>query len=262
MIRPAAFCGVVGLKPSFERIPRDGVIERSESADHVGLFTQDVEGMRLAASVLCDDWSGGDAPGDDRPTIGIPEGEYLDRASDVAREAFESQLARLERAGSTVREVTVPTFEAFEALDRRHKRLTEAELAFVHQAWFDEYRAFYRTPMTERIERGREVTTGQLAEARASRLELRAELEALCEDHDLDVWAAPAAPGPAPVSIRSTGDSVMNRPWTHSGLPAVTLPVGSAPNGLPLGLQLVGSFMADEELLTWAAVLAEELSNR
>ncbi len=260
VIRPAAFCGVVGLKPSFERIPRDGVLERSASADHVGLFTQDVAGMRLAAAALCDDWSDADASVEGRPTIGIPEGGYLERASDVAREAFESQVARLERAGSTVREVTVPTFEDFEALDRRHRRLTEAELAFVHQAWFDDYGAFYRTPMAERIERGRGVTAGQLAAARASRLELRAELEELLEAHELDVWAAPAAPGPAPATIRSTGDSVMNRPWTHSGLPAVTLPAGTAADGLPLGLQLVGPFMADERLLAWAAVLADELA--
>ncbi|MFB6303157.1 MAG: amidase [Haloferacaceae archaeon] len=259
VVRPAAFCGVVGVKPSFGRIPRDGVIERSESADHVGFFTQGVAGARVAASVLCDDWTADVSAPDGPPAVGVPEGDYLDSASPEALSAFDAALDRLADAGGTVERVSVPTFEdEFEALDRRHRRLTDAELAFVHHEWFDDYGAFYRTPMAERIERGREVPAGQLAASRASRLDLRAELEALLDEHDLDVWAAPAAPGPAPETIRDTGDPVMNRPWTHAGLPVVTLPTDGA-NGLPLGTQFAAPHGADERLLTWAVTLADAL---
>ena len=259
VIRPAAFCGVVGVKPSFERIPRDGVIERSASADHVGFFTQDVAGARVAASVLCDDWTTGEPSSGEPPAVGVPEGSYLDRASEEALAAFEAGLERLREAGCRVERVTVPTFEAFEALDRRHRRLHAAELALVHEEWFDDYEAFYRTPMAERIESGRAVTVDQLAESRASRLDLRAELADRLAAHDLDVWAAPAAPGPAPETIRSTGNPVLNRPWTHAGLPVVTLPSGVAENGLPLGIQFAAPFGADERLLAWAVTLADAL---
>ena len=258
VIRPAAFCGIVGLKPSFRRIPRDGVLERSESADHVGTFTQDVAGAEIAAAVLCDDWEAVAEP-EGHPTIGIPEGGYLEHASEEARNALQAGMDRLETAGCSVERVTVPTFEAFEELDRRHQRLTAGELALVHQEWFDEFRACYRTASAETIERGREVTVGELAEGRASRLELRAELEDLMEESDLDLWAAPAAPGPAPASLGTTGDPVMNRPWTHAGLPVVTLPSGETGGGLPLGIQFAAPFGADERLLAWAGRIEDSL---
>lgn len=259
VIRPAAFCGIVGMKPSFERIPRDGVIERSKSADHVGMFTQSVAGMQIAASVLCDNWSSEESVMDSYPTIGVPRGEYLEKASPEAQDAFESQLLRLENAGCTVKEVKVPTFAEFDALDQRHQQLIKAELTFVHQKWFDGYEAFYRTPTAKMIKSGRKVTAGQLAESRNSQIELREELEALLEDHGLDLWAAPAATGPAPETIQTTGNPIMNRPWTHSGLPVVTLPAGKTEDGLPLGVQFVASFMADEQLLAWAEMLADAL---
>ncbi|MFB6281351.1 MAG: amidase [Haloferacaceae archaeon] len=258
VIRPAAFCGVVGVKPSYGRVPRDGVIERSGSVDHVGFFTQDVAGARVAAAALCDDWTADPSP-DGPPAVGVPEGAYLDEASSEALSAYEAGLDRLAAAGCAVERVTVPTFEEFAALDRRHRRLHTAELALVHEAWFDDYRAFYRTPMAERIESGRGVTAGQLAESRASRLDLRAELTDLLDEHGLDLWAAPAAPGPAPETIRDTGSAVMNRPWTHAGLPTATLPAGEASNGLPLGMQFAAPHMADERLLAWAVTLADAL---
>ena len=259
VIRPAAYCGVVGVKPSFGRIPRDGVIERSASADHVGFFTQDLAGARLAASVLCEDWSPADRPSDRQPRVGVPEGDYLERASTEGREAFERQLDGLEAAGVAVERVAVPTFEAFDDLDDRHHDLCNAELAAVHDAWYDDYAAFYRTPMVDRIERGREVSDARLETCRESRLELREELDGLRRAHELDAWASPAAPGPALTTIASTGDSVMNRPWTHAGLPTVTLPAGTGPSGLPLGLQLSGAFGEDERLLVDAAPVAEAL---
>lgn len=255
VIRPAAYCGVVGMKPSFGRIPRDGVIERSASADHVGLFTQDLEGARLAAAVLCDDWSPVDRPSDRLPRLGVPEGDYLDRASSEAREAFGRQLETLEAAGCEVERVPVPTFEAYDDLDDRHHDLCNAELAAVHDAWFDDYASFYRTPMVDRIERGREVSDERLEACRASRLELREELDGLHRSHDLDAWASPAAPGPALPTITSTGDSVMNRPWTHAGLPTVSVPAGTSPEGLPFGLQLSGLHGEDERLLADVAPL-------
>ena len=71
----------------------------------------------------------------------------------------------------------------------------------------------------------------------------------------IDVWASPAATGPAPESQLSTGDPVMNLPWTHAGLPTLTLPAGNHPSGLPLGLQLSARFDRDDDLLAWGEQL-------
>jgi Asp-tRNA(Asn)/Glu-tRNA(Gln) amidotransferase A subunit family amidase len=78
-------------------------------------------------------------------------------------------------------------------------------------------------------------------------------------DHDIDLWICPSTIGPAPKGLESTGDPVMNLPWTQAGLPAANLPAGKHQNGLPLGLQVVGNWYKDESLLEWAADLEKVL---
>jgi Asp-tRNA(Asn)/Glu-tRNA(Gln) amidotransferase A subunit family amidase len=261
VIRPAAFCGIVGFKPTLGRIPTRGVIPFSQSADHVGLFTQDVEGIRLAASLLCTDWRTPPeyaelAP---LPVLGIPVGPYLAQASPEGLSAFERQALKLEGAGYTIRRVE--TLGDFEAIRQRHERMIAAEAAAVHRSWFAQYEALYRPRTAELIHEGQQVTPDELAAARAGRAVLRAQLEAAMEEAGIDLWISPAAPGPAPEGIDTTGDPVMNLVWTHAGLPAVTLPAGLAANGLPLGLQCTARFMADEQLLTWAGPLSNALAD-
>ena len=72
----------------------------------------------------------------------------------------------------------------------------------------------------------------------------------------IDLWVTPSTPGPAPEGIHATGDPIMNLPWTHAGMPAISLPAGRAKNGLPLGLQFVAPFGADEQLVAWSQLLA------
>jgi len=261
VIRPAAFCGVVGYKPSFGRISTAGVIPFSESADHIGLFTQDVDGMKVAASVLCSGWQE-HAAGQERdtlPVLGVPEGPYVAQASPEAQEAFETQLLALEEAGYTVRRV--PALEDIGAINRRHRQMIAAEFALVQAEWFAQYEELYRPSTADLILEGQRVTVAELVEARLGRGKLRDDLERLMEQHGIDVWVSPPAPGPAPEGIESTGSPIMNFPWTHAGLPTVSLPAGRAENGLPLGLQCSARFMADELLLTWAGPLAEALAD-
>jgi len=92
---------------------------------------------------------------------------------------------------------------------------------------------------------------------RDSPTNLRAELETLMAQAGVDLWVCPSAPGPAPKGITSTGSPLMNLPWTHAGMPAISLPAGYARNGLPLGLQCIGAFMTDEYLLEWTVPLAK-----
>ena len=96
---------------------------------------------------------------------------------------------------------------------------------------------------------------------RDARTGLRLEVEQTMQTHGIDVWLCPAALGPAPASLDSTGDPVMNLPWTYLGLPALTVPAGQADNGLPLGLQIVAAWMADEKLLAWASGIETALAS-
>lgn len=252
-IRPAAFCGIVGFKPSLGRIPTGGVIPFSRSADHIGLFTQDVAGMRRAAGVVCPGWEPVDP---DEPTLGVPADPYLEQAEDVGLQAFEQQVERLEAAGYDVRRVDV--LEDIESVNDRHIDLITAEAALVHREWYQTHGDSYREHMTELLEDGNEIRTGRLAEGRAGQEALRERLADRMDEHGVDLWISPAAPGPAPEGIDDTGDPVMNVPWTHSGLPTVSLPAGTV-DGLPLGLQVSARFGAGERLLSWCEELVEAL---
>ncbi len=246
VIRPAAFCGVVGFKPSLGRIDPCGLVFFSRSLDHVGLFTQDLAGMALAAAATCQGWRGRPAP-DRLPVLGVPVGPYLEQAEPAALRAFWQQMGRLAAAGVTVREV--PALAGIEALNSLHRRLVFAEFAQEHAESYARYAALYRPRTAEIIEIGQSVSTDELLALRANIPVLRSELEGAMDAAGIDLWACPAARGPAPEGLHATGDPAMNLPWTHAGLPAITLPAGRAADGLPLGLQLVGRFGEDETLL-------------
>lgn len=251
IIRPASFCGVVGFKPSYDRITRSGVIPLSPSLDHVGVFGNDVAAAELAASVLCRDWQL--AVTEMKPVLGIPKGEYLERATPSGREHFAATCEYLANRGYVVKPVRV--FDGFNELVERHNLILAAEAAQVHAQWFAEYGHLYHQTMVELIMRGREVSVGELAEALNGRQSLRRQMTEQMDEHELDLWICPSAPGAAPFGLQSTGDPIMNLPWTHCGLPSVNLPSGHDDDNMPIGLQAVGRWYEDEALLEWSAQL-------
>ncbi len=259
VIRPAAYCGIVGFKPSYDRIPTAGLLPLSPSLDHVGLFTQDTPGMALAASAVCRDWrpDAVQSRSAELPVLAIPVGPYLERASAEALDRFRGQMERLAHQGVQV--VEAPFLEDFPALETRHRRLMAAEAAQVHAGWFARYDDRYSQAMQALIHQGRQVPPAEVEAARAGRLALRQAVAQALEAAGADLWACPAATGPAPQGIDSTGDPSMNLPWTHAGVPAITLPAEELPGGLSLGLQLVAPFGRDEELLGWATRLESML---
>ena len=256
VIRPAAFCGVVGYKPSFNRIPTGGIVYFSRSIDHVGLFTQDVKGMLRAASVLCQDWDGELTP-DDLPVLGVPDGPYLTQTDPAALEVFEEILLMLQVAGCTVKRVEA--LENIVELNALHRRLIFGEFAREHAKNFAAQGAHYRPRTVEAIRTGQGISNAELEELRRSPTQVREQLTELMLREEIDLWVCPAAVGPAPIGIEFTGDPNMNLPWTHAGMPAITIPAGRSQNGLPLGLQLIAPFEADEQLLAWTAQVVERV---
>jgi Asp-tRNA(Asn)/Glu-tRNA(Gln) amidotransferase A subunit family amidase len=253
VIRPASFCGVVGVKPTYDRVPIGGVLPVAPSVDHVGYFTQDVAGARLASGALCRTWDDGVDPAE-RPVLGVPDDAYLEQAAPAARERFRDRIEALRAAGYEVRETDALADVA--AINDRHDDLVAAEMALSHDEWYADYGDRYADSTAGLIRDGHDVTVGRLVDGRNSRRALRAALSDRMDETGVDVWVAPAAPGPAPEGLDDTGDPVMNLPWTHAGLPTVGLPT-SRIDGLPFGLQFAGRFGADERLLAWAEELAD-----
>ena len=247
VIRPAAYCGIVGYKPSFDRVSRAGLVTFSASADHVGFFCQNVADMMAVAEAVVADWAGDEAPAR-LPILGLPDGAYLRGATALA--AFETQTVQLETAGYSVKRISI--FDDIETVDACHQDLIAAELALQHERWFAEHGDLYRPRTAALIRYGQRITRDRLEQVRAHRMIFRERLHDVMSENDIDLWLCPAAPDVAPRGIGATGDPKMNMPWTHAGLPAMTIPAGKGALGLPLGLQLVARFGQDKALLCWA----------
>lgn len=257
VIRPAAFCGVVGFKPSYGRISTAGIIPLSPSLDHVGTFTVDVADAALMAATLCRDWRDEPSP-EGKPVLGIPIGPYLDQAAPDGLAHFRADCNRLVEAGYAIKPVEV--LDDFEEVRGHHLRLMAAEAARTHARWFDEFGTRYHPKTSRLIRDGRRYNDDEIQTAQARQMAVRERLTEIMDRHDLDLWISPPATGAAPAGLESTGDPVMNLPWTFAGLPVMSLPSGANEAGLPLGLQLTGRWGEDERLLSHAKTVEDTLN--
>jgi len=255
--RPASYCGVVGFKPTYGRIAATGVIPLSASLDHIGLFTNRISDAAIAASVLCQDW----APVQParRPILGIPRGPYLDRASPMGLDHFQRVCSALQSLEWEIRSVDL--FADFAAIAARHQSILAAEVARAHQDWFSRFGDLYHSKTRELIEQGQGISETALAAALEEKDCFRDMLAAQTVRAGVDLWLSPAASGPAPRGLDSTGDPVMNLPWTQAGLPTLSLPAGVVGSGLPMGLQVTGRGSADEDLMAWGKDLEKALES-
>ena len=245
IIRPAAYCGIAGFKPSLGRIDTAGVVPFSWTVDHVGCFGRTASSLVSILAVIVDSWQNTSSP--DRIRLGVPSGPYLAQAEAPAMTAFREQIQRLEEAGCDVIEVAV--LDDIQEINNLHMRLIAAEIARVHAPWYYEYLGRYRSVTREIINTGITVTDEDLEKMSFSCSRLRNIISKTMTRNRLDAWVCPAATSEAPAGLETTGSPLMNLPWTHAGLPAITIAAGKGPKGLPLGLQLVGDFMADEYLV-------------
>ncbi len=255
IVRPAAFCGVVGYKPSYNRSPSDGLLYVSRSLDHAGPFTQDVAGMALTASILCQDWQPAEV--DTLPVLGVPEGAYLQQAEPEALQAFEAQLKKLQSAGYEVRRI--PAMDDIEEISENHIDLMAGEMAREYAELYPKYKDLFRPRTVWLVEKGQQVSDERLEALKITQAELRQRLQTQMQEASVDLWVAPAAPGPAPEGLNATGSPAMNLPWTQAGMPALTVPAGKAANNLPLGFQMIAPYWQDEKLIAWAEAVAQTL---
>ena len=245
--RPASFCGVYGYKPSFQRISTNGVIPFSVSADHIGCFTQDLQSIEIAASILCSHWNPSTKISHKKPVIGIAVGNYLEQANNEVLSLFNEKTQQLEQLGFKI--VKVDTFGDIESINNAHKSMIAADFSKVHEKWFENSGGLYRENTKKLILEGRIITKKAYQNALEGREMLRTQLEVIKSINKIDVWLSPSSCSAATEGLGSTGSPLMNLPWTYAGLPTISVPALKTSNHLPVGLQFVGSFNQDEDLI-------------
>jgi Asp-tRNA(Asn)/Glu-tRNA(Gln) amidotransferase A subunit family amidase len=251
IVRPAAFCGVVGFKPSYGRVPRAGMKLLAESLDTIGGFGRSVEDVALLASVLCADETLATPPRPGTPRVGCFIGPDQGALAPETHALWKRAVARLIRCGAGAQPVMFPPW--FRALAALQNDLMAREAA-LSLAWESARHESQISPeLRGMLADGTSINgTGhvQLLSAMAA---ARRRVAELFQHHD--VLLAPSAAGEAPDAASGTGNPLWCRAWTLLGLPCLHLPLGPGPHGLPLGLQLVGAPMADLELLHVAQLL-------
>ncbi len=248
VIRPASFCGVVGVKPTYDLISRRGVYPLSWSLDHVGFFTRTVEDAALMLGVFekvggTKGWKSSDdmAP----PRLGLLRGFFEEHADDEVWNGFLDAVERLRGAGAKVAEVPLPP--SFGVVHSVHRLILASEAASVHQDNFRTRRSKYRVGIRGLVSSGLLVPSS--AYIRAQRIRSRFIREAKATLEGVDCFVSPSAPTPALRGLKSTGDPAFNAPWSLGGFPTATVPSGLTRDGLPLGMQLVDAHFREAHLL-------------
>ncbi|RST87782.1 amidase [Aquibium carbonis] len=268
VIRPAAFCGVVGFKPSFGTIARTGILVQSPSLDTVGVFARYAEDAALVADVLFGFHAA------DRATQPAPHPRLLDTASaappvvptlafvrppgwEEAEDDTKDAFAELvEVLGERCFEAILPT--AFAEASTIRERINFAEMAKFYYPYERRGRDRLSKVLQDALEAGKAIPARDYIAALDWPDILYAGLDEIFQRCDAII--TPAAPGPAPLGLAGTGSAVFNGLWTLCGTPAVTLPLLNTGTGLPMGVQLVGRRGDDARLLRTARWLGEWLT--
>jgi amidase len=261
IVRPAAFCGVVGYKPTYGTINRVGVRMISDTLDTIGVLARTVPDAALFVAALSDRRELViDRQHDATPRVGLCRTYEWDRAGPVTVAAFDDAARRLRKAGASLRDIVLPP---------QFAGLVEAQIAImvreVAQSLAHEWlvhRDSLSDEMITMVEAGRAVSSQEYDAARALARTSRLALAEVFKG--IDVLLAPSAIGEAPAGIQATGDPLFNRIWTLLRTPCVHIPSGLGPQGLPVGITIAGQIGEDRATLLAAdwihAKLAEPTS--
>lgn len=253
VIRPAAYCGVVGYKPTYGTISRIGMKIMSDSLDTVGVIARSVaDCARFAGAVSGHDLGDPDARPAAAPRVGLCRSPSWHLAGPETAALLERVGSALGRAGATVCDRELPP--AFEALVKAHPIVMNSESGRALGWELATARDEISPGLRERLEFGLGCSEAERTEAHAVFESTQRAFPAAMEG--LDVLVTPSAPGEAPAGLDWTGDPAFNFIWTSLHVPCVTVPAGTGPNGLPMGIQIVGRAGEDRAVLAWAQWVA------
>ena len=263
VIRPAAFNGVVGLKPSFGAIPRTGVHPLSPSLDHVGFFARRVDDVALALSLLTAtsdlDIHGRSLPGFDidpgrgvsaleKPRLRIMRFQKWDDVEVEQQKVFEAAISKLREAGAVVEQ---REWEELDAVNwNTINSILASEASLIFGELVERYPDRTSNHLKTLVAAGKATAAFDYLAARSQQEKLRMELAGQMSGFDA-ILTMPAF-GEAPAGLDFTGKAEYCAPWTLIGAPAISLPAGFGKNHLPLGIQLVGDYRQDLRLLSVA----------
>jgi Asp-tRNA(Asn)/Glu-tRNA(Gln) amidotransferase A subunit family amidase len=258
IIRPAAYCGIVGYKPTYNTIERFGMKVMSASLDTVGVMARSVADCALFASAVSTrDLGDPDIKPDRAPRVGICMGPTA-AAALPETEALRVRVTNaLNRAGARVTDRELP--DDYANLIDAHPIVMNHESARALGWELQHARDQISPGLLERLEFGLSRTAEQIAGAYAVFVRTH---QAFPDAMDgLDILITPSAPGEAPAGLEWTGDPAFNYIWTSLHVPCVTVPAGLGPNGMPLGIQIVGRRGDDKAVLAWAQWVATAIGN-
>lgn len=249
IIRPAAYCGVVGFKPSYGTLHRGGMKVMSESLDTIGVMARSTADCALAMGAMSGlDYGDPAAKAPRAPRLALVMGPTADQAAPETLALMERAAEACRRAGATVTPVVLP--EAVTAAYEAHAYVMNMESAEALGWEMARASAQVSPVLRERMEWGAAQPRAKLVEGRAAFVAARAALPGAIEG--FDAVLCPSAPGEAPEGLGWTGDPAFNSLWTLLHGPCVTVPAGFGPKGLPLGVQIVGRIGEDAATLAWA----------
>jgi amidase len=256
IVRPAAYCGIVGFKASFGAVPREGTHPLSGSLDHVGFMTRAVDDVAYAYTLLGDpgfvfadgtdlaavefDMDQGLAPLA-APRLAVVRGPHWDRVGAEQAAVLEGTIARLRQAGATVQDMALPEIGA--PILGALQSILGTEAVDIYGDLVARHGDLVSAPLRALVEEGRAIAPADYVAARRLQIRLRKELSERLAGFDA-VLTVPAD-GAAPAGLGNTGDATWCAPWTFLGFPALTLPIARTPGGLPLGIQVLGAFGHD-----------------
>ena len=255
IIRPAAYCGVVGFKASYGVIPTSGVFPFSHSLDHVGLFTRSVVDMNFAFNLLTQRFN--QATSQQSPRIGILKTPFDAKMSDEQARTLELTVLKLTKVGISVQAVELPL--SYASVLESIFCVIETEAAIVHQHHLENHSTEISEHIHALVKNGSAHTPAQYSAALQLQAHLKEEIKQYFQGVDV-LLTAPAA-GEAPLGLQATGDPIFCSLWSFLGLPAITMPVARSKNDLPLGIQLVGQLQQDTYLLELAKVIESALAS-
>ena len=261
VLRPASYNGIVGLKPTFGRVSRFGVVPLSWSLDHVGWMARSVEDAALMLQVMAGpDTNDPTTVYDDVPDycvgiknpspphVGVLQDYFFENADDDVRAHTQEVIEHLSREGARVEYIELP--ESFEHAMADQLIILTVEAANFHEPLFKENADLDGPNIRELIETGLGIDAVTYSRALESRVQFMADADRLSKQ--VQVLLTPSTPTPAPGDLNVTGSAMFQGPWTSTGLPTVTVPSGLSKAGLPLGIQLIAARMEEPRLLSAA----------
>ena len=257
--RPAAYNGIVGLKPTYGRVSRYGVVPVSWSLDTVGILVRSVDDAAAMLQVIAGydpqdpgsanapvpDYQEEMAPADRPPRIGLLRGFFQERSTPEVWEHTESVAQRLADAGAVVVETELP--DSFATAHSCQRIVSNVECAAYHEESFRVRADDYGPRIRSGIEMGLLIPGVRYLQAQRLRRQFRRDMTAMLSG--VDIVMTPATPAPAPEDLSTTGDAAFQVPWTSSGLPTIVLPSGISNSGLPLAVQFAAPPLEEGRLL-------------